>query len=113
MGMKTKDLQNGIRGLFSEDGGNTTVTEQRRPSGTPMSGRRRKEDTRALMTAEDERTTLVLNKHQYRVIRAIAHNEGVTIKAIVSEMFRIGIELYEKKNGPVELQQEKDIKEIF
>ena len=70
-----------------------------------LTGRRRKDDPRPLKTQDDERTSLIVNKYQYAKIRAIAMQEAMTIKDLVYEMFKLGIERYEKKHGPVEAQQ--------
>ena len=77
-----------------------------------LTGRRRKDDPRPLKTQDDERTSLIVNKHQYAKVRAIALQESMTIKDLVYEMFKLGIERYEKKHGPVEVQQTQNT-ELF
>ena len=60
-----------------------------------------------------ERTTLVLNKVLYAKIRKIAILEGVTIKDLIEEMFRMNIEKYEDKHGPIDVDAPKNIHKIF
>lgn len=79
---------------------------------TFLTGRRRKDDPRELKTKDDERTSLILNKYQYAKVRAIALREQMTIKDLVYEMFKLGIERYEKKHGPVEVGHEQNT-ELF
>ena len=88
------------------------VQETRPKARTFLTGRRRKDDPRPLKTKDDERTSLILNKHQYAKVRAIALQESMTIKDLVYEMFKLGIERYEKKHGPVEVQQTQNT-ELF
>ena len=64
-----------------------------------LAGRRRNDDTRMDSPEDDERTTLVLNKHQYAVIRTIARQEQVTIKSLVTEMFRIDLCRYSLRSA--------------
>lgn len=71
---------------------------------TFLTGRRRRDDTRELVTKDDIRTSLLLNKHQYDIVREIALREGMTIKDLVSAMFQLGIDRYEEKHGKVELR---------
>ena len=61
-----------------------------------LTGRRRKDDVR---------TSLLLNKQQYDIVREIALREGMTIKDLVSAMFQLGIDRYEEKHGKVELRK--------
>ena len=71
---------------------------------TFLTGRRRRDDTRELVTKDDIRTSLLMNKHQYDLVREIALREGMTIKDLVSAMFQLGIDRYEEKHGKVELR---------
>ena len=75
---------------------------------TFLTGRRRRDDTRELITKDDIRTSLLLNKHQYDLVREIALREGMTIKDLVSAMFQLGIDRYEEKHGKVELRKKND-----
>lgn len=72
---------------------------------TFLTGRRRKDETREPATKDDVRTSLLLNKHQYDIVREIALREGMTIKDLISAMFQLGIDRYEEKHGKVELRK--------
>ena len=47
---------------------------------TFLTGRRRKDETREPATKDDMRTSMLVNKHQYAIVREIALREGMTIK---------------------------------
>ena len=66
-----------------------------------MTGRRRNNDDRDLITRNDIRTCMVLDKEQYDKIREIALRETMTIKDLTNVMFQFAIDHYEKKNGVV------------
>ena len=70
---------------------------------TFLTGRRRKDETREPATKDDMRTSMLVNKHQYAIVREIALREGMTIKDIVSAIFQLGIDRYEEKHGKVEV----------
>lgn len=89
-----------------------SVQENRPRPRTFLTGRRRKDDPRPLKTKDDERTSLIVNKQQYAKVRAIALKESMTIKDLVYEMFKLGIERYEKKHGPVDIENAQNI-ELF
>lgn len=79
-----------------------------------LTGRRRKDETREPVTKDDVRTSLLLNKHQYEIVREIALREGMTIKDLVSSMFQLGIDRYEEKHGKVEVRKcRSEKKELF
>ena len=79
-----------------------------------LTGRRRKDETREPVTKDDVRTSLLLNKHQYDVVREIALREGMTIKDLVTAMFKLGIDRYEEKHGRVEVRKkESSKKDLF
>ena len=81
---------------------------------TFLTGRRRKDETRELATKDDIRTSLLLNKHQYDIVREIALREGMTIKDLISAMFQLGIDRYEEKHGKVELRKKRtETKDLF
>ena len=80
---------------------------------TFLTGRRRKDETRELATKDDIRTSLLLNKHQYDIVREIALREGMTIKDLVSAMFQLGIDRYEEKHGKVELRKKESEKKTL
>ena len=81
---------------------------------TFLTGRRRKDETREPATKDDIRTSLLLNKHQYDIVREIALREGMTIKDLISAMFQLGIDRYEEKHGKVELRKKcTDKKDLF
>ena len=79
-----------------------------------LTGRRRKDETRAPVTVGDVRTSLLLNKYQYDVVREIALSEEMTIKDLVTAMFKLGVDCYEEKHGRVELRcQRGEKKDLF
>ena len=75
-----------------------------------MTGRRRNNDDRDLVTRNDIRTCMVLDKEQYDKIREIALRETMTIKDLTNVMFQFAIEHYEKKNGVVVPREGRPIK---
>ena len=50
---------------------------------TYLTGRRRKDETREPASKDDIRTSMLLNKHQYDIVREIALREGMTIKHLI------------------------------
>ena len=72
---------------------------------TFLTGRRRKDETREPATKDDMRTSMLVNKHQYAIVREIALREGMTIKDLVYAMFQLAIERYEEKHGKVEVRK--------
>lgn len=75
-----------------------------------MTGRKRNDDESALITRNDIRTCMVLDKEQYDKIREIALREAMTIKDLTNIMFQFAIDHYEKKNGVVIPRAEKPTK---
>ena len=81
---------------------------------TFLTGRRRKDETREPATKDDMRTSMLVNKHQYAIVREIALREGMTIKDLVFAMFQLAIERYEEKHGKVEVRKKStDKNELF
>ena len=79
-----------------------------------MTGRKRNDDESALITRNDVRTCMVLDKEQYDKIREIALREAMTIKDLTNIMFQFAIDQYEKKNGKVIPRAEQSVrKSIF
>lgn len=78
-----------------------------------LTGRRRNGDDRELVTRNDVRTCMLLDKEQYDKIREIALRETMTIKDLTHIMFQLAIDQYEKKHGVVvprgETPSRKDI----
>ena len=72
---------------------------------TYLTGRRRKDETREPATMDDMRTSMLVNKYQYAIVREIALREGMTIKDLVHAMFQLAIERYEEKHGKVEVRK--------
>ncbi len=72
---------------------------------TYLTGRRRKDETREPASKDDIRTSMLLNKHQYDIVREIALREGMTIKDLIHAMFQLGIDRYEEKHGKVEVRK--------
>ena len=60
------------------------------------------------------RTSIILDKDQYDIIKEIALRETITIKDLMFAMFQLAIDRYEQKNGTVILRTErKTAKELF
>lgn len=78
-----------------------------------MTGRRRNGDDRELLTKNDVRTCMLLDKDQYDKIREIALRETMTIKDVVHAMFQLGIDRYEEKHGRVVVRPVAEKKDIF
>ena len=66
-----------------------------------MTGRKRNDDSSNLITRNDIRTCMVLDKDQYDKIREIALRETMTIKDLTNIMFQFAIDHYEKRHGVV------------
>lgn len=66
-----------------------------------MTGRRKNDDSRELLTKNDIRTSMILDKDQYDILKEIALREAMTIKDLAFAMFQYGIEGYERKHGKV------------
>ena len=66
-----------------------------------LTGRRRNGDDRELVTRNDVRTCMLLDKELYDKIREIALRETMTIKDLTHMMFQLAIDQYEKKHGVV------------
>lgn len=123
MANKKDQLQGGISAIFGE--GQVPVPPpisddeyaemERRQSERRffMTGRRRNGDERELVTKNDIRTCMLLDKEQYDKIREIALRETMTIKDLTHMMFQLAIDQYEKKHGVVvprgETPSRKDI----
>lgn len=115
--MKKEQLKEGISAMFGEgtqsppkplkitDEEYEILEERQSQRRAFLTGRRRKDETREPVTKDDVRTSLLLNKHQYEIVREIALREGMTIKDLVSAMFQLGIDRYEEKHGKVEVRK--------
>ena len=57
------------------------------------------------MTANDQRTSLVIDKHLYRKIVQIAMDNGLSNKDVMNAAMRSFIERYEEKHGPLTLPE--------
>lgn len=64
-------------------------------------------------TQNDMRTSIIVNKNQYAVVREIALRECMTIKEIIYSMFELGINRYELKHGKVHVRKPKGEKDLF
>ncbi len=124
--MKKEQLKEGISAMFGEgtqsppkplkitDEEYEILKERQSQRRAFLTGRRRKDETREPVTKDDVRTSLLLNKHQYEIVREIALREGMTIKDLVSAMFQLGIDRYEEKHGKVEMRKcRSEKKELF
>ena len=124
--MNKDQLKGGISAMFG-DGSQTApkgvqltdeeyeILEERQSQRRAfLTGRRRKDETREPATKDDVRTSLLLNRHQYDIVREIALREGMTIKDLISAMFQLGIDRYEEKHGKVEVRKcRSEKKELF
>lgn len=125
MATKKDLLKGGISAMFGDSGGSQPpaveisdeqyeeLEERQIERRHFLTGRRRKGDNRELETADDVRTTIVMKKSQYDIIREIALRESMTIKEIITMMFSLAIERYEKKNGKVEVRRSKSRRDLF
>ena len=59
------------------------------------------------ITANDQRTSLVIDKHLYRKIVQIAMDNGFSNKDVMNAAMRSFIERYEEKYGPITLPESK------
>lgn len=75
-----------------------------------MTGRKRNDDESALITRNDVRTCMVLDKEQYDKIREIALREAMTIKDLTNIMFQFAIDHYEKRHGVVVPRAESTVR---
>lgn len=76
-------------------------------------GRRSNDDTRVPSSQTDMRTSMIVDKAQYAIVREIALRECMTIKEIIYAMFELGIDLYEKKHGKVLVRKPTGQKDLF
>ena len=79
-----------------------------------MTGRKAQDNPNLRITRNDVRTSIILDKDQYDIIKEIALRETMTIKDLMFAMFQLAIDRYEQKNGKVILRTEqKTAKELF
>ena len=76
-------------------------------------GRRSNDDTRIPSSQTDMRTSIIVDKAQYAIVREIALRECMTIKEIIYAMFELGINRYEQKHGKVLVRKPNSGKELF
>ena len=76
-------------------------------------GRRSNDDTRIPSSQTDMRTSIIVYKAQYSIVRVIALRECMTIKEIIYAMFELGINRYEQKHGKVLVRKPKGEKDLF
>lgn len=117
--MKKDALKGGISAMFGEgtsvspqplqitDEEYELLEERQAHRRSFLVGRRRKDAPRNLITEDDTRTSMLLNKQQYEIVREIALREGMTIKDLIYAMFQLGIDRYEEKHGKVVLRTTK------
>lgn len=125
MANRKDQLKGGISAMFGEGQPVTpqpqVITEdqyaelERRQSDRRyfMTGRKKNDDTSALLTRNDVRTSMILDKDQYELLKEIALREAMTIKDLAFAMFKLGIEMYEKKHGKVILRSSANKRELF
>ena len=113
MGTKEEQMRGGISAMFGD--GQQRHVEPRRISPEEyeelefqqserrkfLTGRRAKDDPRSLVTVDDMRTSIIVDKKQYVIIKEIALRECVTIKDLIHAIFQLAIDKYEEKNGEV------------
>lgn len=113
MGAKEEQLRGGISAMFGD--GQQKAAEPRMISEEEyaeleyqqnerrkfLTGRRAKDDPRSLITSDDMRTSIIVDKKQYAIIKEIALRECVTIKDLINAIFQLAIDKYEEKNGQV------------
>ena len=110
--MKEKEnkIQEGASSLFNSD----RVHDPERVKSHRkffLTGRRGKDPS-----AEDKgeiRTSFMLNRNQYDIVREIAKREGITIKELVYSMLKLAIDKYEAKHGKVVASTEDKTKDLF
>ena len=79
-----------------------------------MTGRKAQDNPNLRITRNDVRTSIILDRDQYDIIKEIALRETMTIKDLMFAMFQLAIDRYEQKNGKVILRTEqKTAKELF
>lgn len=78
-----------------------------------MTGRRCNDESRPPATLNDMRTSIIVDKAQYAIVREIALRECMTIKEIIYAMFELGINRYEQKHGKVHVRKPKGEKDLF
>ena len=79
-----------------------------------MTGRKAQDNPNLRITRNAVRTSIILDKDQYDIIKEIALRETMTIKDLMFAMFQLAIDRYEQKNGKVILRTEqKTAKELF
>lgn len=78
-----------------------------------MTGRRRNDEKRPPASLTDMRTSVIVDKAQYQIVREIALRECMTIKEIIYAMFELGINRYEQKHGKVHVRKPKGEKDLF
>lgn len=76
-------------------------------------GRRSNGDTRVPSSQTDMRTSVIVDKAQYAIVREIALRECMTIKEIIYAMFELGINRYEQKHGKVLVRKPTGQKDLF
>ncbi len=78
-----------------------------------MTGRKPSDGSSVSQTQNDMRTSIIVDKNQYAVVREIALRECMTIKEIIYAMFELGINRYELKHGKVHVRKPKEEKDLF
>lgn len=79
-----------------------------------MTGRKVQDNPSLKITQNDVRTSIILDKGQYDLIKEIALRETMTIKDLMYAMFQLAIDRYEQKNGKVIIRSEqKTAKDLF
>lgn len=76
-------------------------------------GRRSNDDNRIPSSQTDMRTSIIVDKAQYAIVREIALRECMTIKEIIYAMFELGIDRYEQKHGKVLVRKPTGQKDLF
>jgi len=76
-------------------------------------GRRKKDVADSGITNEAGHFSCLCDSTMIAKVRAIAWKEHMTVRAVVESMFSKCIAKYEKKNGPVQIDQSRSSEDLF
>lgn len=114
MAQQNDTIKSGLNALFA---GPQPVREEAREQSNESSpiivrghGRPRKEES-INTVGPDMRTSLIVDKTIYDKMRIIAVQESMTLKDVVNSAFKLAIERYESKHGPITSEVSRTPKE--
>lgn len=108
MGNK-EDMKNGLENLLSQN--KTSKKKDKRPSrmmevqDEPKSNRPGRKSRMEQITSNEMRTSLVIDRFLYQQMCQIAVSNNLTYKDVMNAAMRNYIERYEKKHGPITVQE--------